>query len=183
MPPELVARPASLTGLQSPGVVVGLGEAYAARADRVTSAEDVLVAFGLGSCIALCLWDPAARVAGMAHVVLPGGEASPAASARFAHTALPVLLARMRAKGGAPEPRRLIARLAGGALVLALEAIRGTSRIGVANAEAVHEVLDSAGIFVAAEDLGGTLGRSVWFDPRDGGRIRVRTIGSTDRYL
>ncbi|HEV7662997.1 MAG TPA: hypothetical protein VGQ62_05635, partial [Chloroflexota bacterium] len=84
MPPELVARPTSLTGLQSPGVVVGLGEAHAVRADRVASAQDVLVAYGLGSCIALCLWDAEARVAGMAHVVLPGGDEDGDPNARFA---------------------------------------------------------------------------------------------------
>jgi chemotaxis protein CheD len=119
----------------------------------------------------------------MAHVVLPGGEPFGEPNARFARTALPALLARMRAQGGAAKQERLIARLAGGAQVLTMDALRGVSRVGVANAEAVRDVLDEAGILVAAHDLGGTSGRSVWFDPRDGGRIRVRAIGSSDRYL
>ena len=33
--------------------------------------EDVLVAYGLGSCVAICLYDPLARVGGMLHALLP----------------------------------------------------------------------------------------------------------------
>jgi chemotaxis protein CheD len=73
--------------------------------------------------------------------------------------------------------------LAGGAQVLVLDAVRGMARVGDANARAVQEALAEAGVGIRASDLGGSLGRSVWFDPRDGGQIRVRAIGSTDRYL
>jgi len=45
------------------------------------------------------------------------------------------------------------------------------------------EALADAGVHVDAHDLGGSKGRSVWFDPRERGQIRVRAIGSTDRYL
>ena len=34
-------------------------------------AEESLRALGLGSCIGIAVWDPVARVGGMAHVVLP----------------------------------------------------------------------------------------------------------------
>jgi len=43
--------------------------------------------------------------------------------------------------------------------------------------------LAAAGVTLQAHDLGGSNGRSVWFDPREGGQIRVRAIGSSDRYL
>ena len=76
-----------------------------------------------------------------------------------------------------------LATLVGGARVLALGGVRAVSRVGDANTNAVQEVLAEAGVCVRAHDLGGSLGRSVWFDPRDGGQIRVRAIGSADRYL
>jgi chemotaxis receptor (MCP) glutamine deamidase CheD len=41
----------------------------------------------------------------------------------------------------------------------------------------------SAGVTIQAEDLGGTRGRSVWFDPREGGQVRVRVVGSNERNL
>jgi|SRR5579859_4343336 len=183
MPPELAKRPVSFTGLRTPGVVVGLGEARALKAGPGLADNDVLVAFGLGSCVALCLWDRDARIAAMAHVVLPGEDPYGLANARFARSALPALMALMRAEGASTDPRRMVARLAGGAQVLVMDAIHDGARIGDANARAVLEVLAAAGVSVEACEVGGLVGRSVWFDPREGGRIRVRAIGGADHYV
>jgi chemotaxis protein CheD len=164
-----------------PCVVVGLGEAKVLKAHPDT--EDSLVAYGLGSCVVMCLWDPESKVAGMAHVVLPGEDPTGAPNAKFARSALPALLALMQAAGATADPRRMVARLVGGAQMLSMDAARSWSRVGDANAQALREVLADAGVYIEAQDLGGSLGRSVWFDPRDRGQIRVRAIGSTDRYL
>src|SRR5438128_2363381 len=115
MPRSAAARPVSLSGLKAP-VVVGLGEAHALKAEPGVDAA--LVAYGLGSCVALCLWDAHARVAGMAHIVVPGEDPNGAPNPRFARSALPALVSVMRAYGSRGEPRRLIARLVGGAQVL-----------------------------------------------------------------
>lgn len=177
-------RPASFTGLKTPGVMVGLGEARALKAAPGLADDAALVIFGLGSCVAVCLWDGEAAVAGMAHVVLPGADPNGGPNPRFARSALPALMLLMQAEGATGDPRRLVARLAGGALVLSVGAVAGAARIGHANAAAILDVLAEADIDVAACDLGGSFGRSVWFDPRNGGPIRVRAIGSSaDRYL
>jgi chemotaxis protein CheD len=181
MLPELAARPISTSGLTVPGVLVGLGEVKVLRAG--TGSNEALVAYGLGSCVAVCLWDGQTATAGMAHVVLPGRDPSGALNARYALSAVPALVSLMQAHGAARDPRRLVARLTGGAQVLVLHPIQGVSRVGAANARAVQEALDDADIAVHGFDLGGFLGRSVWFDPRDDGQIRVRAIGSTDRYF
>jgi chemotaxis protein CheD len=76
-----------------------------------------------------------------------------------------------------------VAKLAGGAQVLTLGGSGSLPRVGEQNARAVQETLAAAGVEVRAHDLGGSKGRSVWFDPRDDGQIRVRAIGSSDRYL
>ena len=47
-------------------IIVGIGEM--AVADRP---DDVIVTYALGSCVAVCLFDPAARVAAMLHFLLP----------------------------------------------------------------------------------------------------------------
>jgi chemotaxis protein CheD len=183
MPPELARRPISFTGLKTPGVVVGLGEARVLKAGPALQDDDVLVAFGLGSCVALCLWDGASAIAGMAHVVLPGRDPHGVPNPKFARSALPALMSLMRAAGATTDPHRLVARLAGGAQVLVMDTAHGIARIGDANVQAVREVLDAAGVAVEGCDLGGSHGRSVWFDPREGGRIRVRAIGSADHYV
>ena len=183
MPPELARRPISFTGLKTPGVVVGLGEAHVLKAGPGLALDDALVAFGLGSCVALGLWDGEAAIAGMAHVVLPGQDPQGSPNPKFARSALPALMSLMRAQGATTDPRRLVARLAGGAQVLVMDTARRIARVGDANAQAVVEVLTDAGVAIEGCDLGGAQGRSVWFDPRQGGRIRVRAIGSADHYV
>lgn len=179
MPPEAL-EPAAATTIAA-SVVVGMGEARVVK--QGTGPQTALVAYGLGSCIALCLWDPAAHVAGMAHVVLPGADPTGAPNPRYARSALPALFARMRAAGAAPDPTRYIARLAGGAQVLALGGPGGLPRVGDQNARAVRAALADAGVALAACEVGGGMGRSVWFDPCDAGRIRVRAIGQLEHYV
>ena len=174
-----VPAPAAAESGESSGTMVGLGEAKAIRGGQP---GECLVAYGLGSCVAVCLFDPKSQVAGMAHVVLPGADPNGAPNPKFARSALPALIKLMQAQG-AGEPRGYIARLAGGAQVLKLGGSGSLPRIGEQNAQAVQEALAAASITVQAADLGGGKGRSVWLDPRENGRIRVRTVGSGERYL
>jgi chemotaxis protein CheD len=177
--PTTTPRTDSLAAAQ----VVGLGEAKVLKANGSAGQEECLVAYGLGSCVAICLWDPATRVAAMAHVVLPGADPSGEPNPKFARSALPALVELMQQQGAGPDPRRYVARLAGGAEVLAIGGTGKLPRIGEQNAVAVRESLAAAGVAIQASDLGGNRGRSVWFDPREGGQIRVRAVGSTERYL
>ena len=155
-------------------IAVGLGDVGPTRADASRS----LVAHGLGSCIAVCLFDPDTQVAGMAHVVLPGQDPRNRPNARFAANALPSLLESLVAIGGSEDLRCYQARLAGGAHVLA-----SGPRIGELNAQAVRIALAKADVPIYGEHLGGPNGRTVWFDPREGGRIRVRIVGRDEILL
>jgi chemotaxis protein CheD len=163
----------------SQSIPVGLGEVKVTRADT----SEPLVAHGLGSCIAVCLFDPVSKVAGLAHVVLPGNDPTNAPNGKFAGNALPALMQALTRVGGASDPRRYQARLAGGAHVLAIGGAGSLPRIGDKNAEAVKAALAAASVPVIAEDVGGGKGRTVWFHPRDNGRIRVRTVGGVEVQL
>src|ERR1700737_4185609 len=160
--------------------MVGLGEARVIKGAR--EPRETLVAIGLGSCVAVCLFDARSKVAGMAHVVLPGADPAGAPNPKYARTALPALISGMQSQG-AGHPRNYVARLAGGAQILMLGGSGKLPRIGEQNALAVQEALKSNGIALQATDLGGSKGRSVWFDPGEGGQIRVRTIGSVERFV
>jgi chemotaxis protein CheD len=160
--------------------MVGLGEARVVKG--ATKPQETLVAYGLGSCVAICLFDAASKVAGMAHVVLPGADPTGGANAKYARSALPALIAHMQTLG-AGDPRRYVARLAGGAQILTLGGSGKLPRIGEQNAIAVQEELKSTGIPVQGLDLGGSKGRSVWFNPGEGGHIRVRTVGTPERTI
>src|SRR5579883_1397568 len=121
-------------------VSVGLGEIHVGA-----EAGLVLMTLGLGSCISVAVFDPLARVGGMAHVVLPEplDPAAPA-SPKFATVAVPELLARVEGLGAAR--RRLVCKIAGGAQVLQTTAVRHNFRIGERNLEAVTAALAAVGL-------------------------------------
>ncbi len=128
----------------------------------------------LGSCVAVCLFDTAARVGGVNHFLLPhesGGEAAPG---RYGPAATRTLIARVLALGA--SHRTLVARLVGGANVLAAFQ-RQARHLGTANVDAARAVLAEAGIPVVGEDVGGTSGRKLLFSLADGA-VWVHALGS-----
>ena len=120
----------------------------------------VLITYGLGSCIALALHDPTARVGGLLHYMLPDSQIDRAKASRnpamFADTGVPYLLERLVRLGARPE--WLTIRAAGGAHVL--EAASGFD-IGRRNHVALKKALWQAGLLIQAENVGGGTSRTV----------------------
>ena len=158
-------------------VVLSLGEWAASDAP-----SDVLVCLGLGSCVALCLYDPLRSIGGMAHMVLPDSSARGAKSsgAKFVDVAVPLLLREMEAKGAGRA--RLRAHLIGGALMLQGAAFKATVNIGQRNAQAARAALRSAGVRVRGEELGGSNGRTVRLELATG-RLTAATAGQASHEL
>ena len=128
---------------------------------QVARDPDVLVTVGLGSCVAIVLYDGAAKVGGLAHVLLPspGLSRQDANPAKFPQTAVPRLVELM-AQAGA-SPRRITARLAGGASMFAALAAPGTIQMGERNVVASRQALNAQGIPLVAQAVGGDYGRTV----------------------
>jgi len=118
--------------------------------------SEELVALGLGSCIGLAMVDRTARVAGLAHIVLPESTGRVDQAGKFADTAVPALVAEMR-RAGAVE-RRFETALAGGARMFEMS---GGLDIGSRNEQAVKAALAAAKIPVRAAQTGGNQGRTV----------------------
>ncbi|RIX51803.1 chemotaxis protein CheD [Paenibacillus nanensis] len=128
----------------------------------------VLKTTGLGSCVGLTLFDPICKVAGMAHVMLPSSSIARESQmniAKYADTAIPELLERMKAAGARVE--RMEAKMAGGAQMFALGG-SDTLRIGPRNVESCTEMLNQFGIPIKAQDTGGNYGRTIEFDSEKG---------------
>ena len=87
----------------------------------IASSGTILISSPLGSCIAVCAYDPVFRVGGMAHVMLPGQapESVTREKTRYAENALESLFKEMREKGAAQA--NLQTCLVGGANVLRRE--------------------------------------------------------------
>jgi chemotaxis protein CheD len=153
-------------------ISVGIGQLAISR-----DPSDILVAYGLGSCVGISCYDPEARIAALAHVLLPSSEGrrpDDREPARFADTGIDLLLQRL-AEAGAVK-RRLVVKVAGGAAVLGA-ANAEKFKIGVRNAEAITERLKYHGIRVVAADLGGTKGRTMEVHVATG-KTFVRTAAS-----
>lgn len=149
---------------------------------EVAGAGEVLVTVGLGSCVAIVLHDPVARIGGLAHVLLPlprEGQV-PANPAKYAATAVPHLLEEMLAFGA--ERERLRARLVGGASMFGSLLAQGRLHTGQRNIVASREALIEAAIPLDAEEVGKEHGRSVYFHPADG-RLRVTSLQFGEIHL
>jgi chemotaxis protein CheD len=153
-------------------ISVGIGQLAISK-----DTADVLVAYGLGSCIGISCYDPQAKVGGLAHVLLPSSEGKRPEErepARFADTGLDTLLRQLTALGA--SPRRMLVKVAGGAAVLG-PANAEKFKIGERNAEAIRERLKHHGISPVAVDLGGTKGRTLEVHINTG-KTFVRTAAS-----
>jgi len=141
----------------------------------VETGDAVLITLGLGSCVAMALYDADSRTGGLAHLLLPSPAMARDRSnpGRFAETVLPLLLGRMAAAGA--ERGRITARLVGGASMFATTSGQGPTAMGERNVAAARQVLEAAQVPVVAEDVLKNYGRSVYFF-LDDGRVEVRTV-------
>lgn len=151
---------------------LGIGEL-----DSATATTDSLRTLALGSCIAIIMLDPVKRCVGMAHVALPDSSLNPGQGKErpgyFADTAIPALLEAMARRGASTEPRSLIVKLAGGASVLNASS---SFDIGRRNALAIKRLLWTRRMGAVAEDLGGSISRTVQVDVAEG-RVRITSPG------
>jgi chemotaxis protein CheD len=141
------------------------------------TADDHLIALGLGSCIGLAIVDRSAGVAGLAHIVLPESGDKVDQVGKFADTAVPELLAQLR-RAGAVE-RRYETALVGGARMFEMSA--GLD-IGARNEAAVRAALARARVSVKAVQTGGNQGRTVKVAVGEG-LVTVRVAGEAEVTL
>ncbi len=120
----------------------------------------------LGSCVAVCVWDPGVHVGGAIHYLLPRGRHSNGETGRYGTLAVPALIRAVCALGG--NRASLRAKIFGGARVLpALHTTNGAS-LGDHNAAVAWELLAAENVPVVGTDLGGDYGRRVLFHVEDG---------------
>lgn len=133
---------------------------------RVTREPLVLTTL-LGSCVAVCLFDPGIGAAGMNHFLLPvQGVSEPkpfgvSPSGRYGIGAMELLINGLLKLGA--NKARLRAKVFGGASLLSLPQEVPGQTIGKGNVRFVREFLALEGIPIEAEDLGGDRGRVIHF--------------------
>lgn len=133
------------------------------------SANDIMTTV-LGSCVATCIYDPCAKVGGMNHFLLPGGQhGGDCAASNYGLNAMELLINGLLKKGAQRE--NFTAKIFGGAKMF-----DGLSDIGLKNAKFAREFLSFEGIPCVSEDLGGTMARRLRFWPTNG-RAQLKMLG------
>ena len=104
---------------------------------KMTKDNGMLVTYALGSCIGICLYDPAIRLAALIHIMLPlnmeTGRKSPM---KYADTGIRETLREMERRGAVRS--RLVAKIAGGARMFDVGGGGSLGNIGQRNIESVH---------------------------------------------
>ncbi len=149
---------------------VGLGEIVVTK-----DATVVLSCTGLGSCIAMCVYDPFSKAGGLAHMMLPtcrNKNDISAPSVKYIDTGALLLINRLIKQGSSKE--NLIVKVAGGATMLQISG-SGQMDIGQRNIEEIKATLSRENIPILGSEVGGTAGRSVYFF-MDTGRIIIKAV-------
>jgi len=134
---------------------------------RVTGGGETLATRGLGSCVAVALYDESAGVGGLSHFMLPRrAESNATVPTKFVDTGLELMVEEMRQEGATVAAT--VARVTGGAHLLDI----GEENVGGRNVETTHEVLAEYGIPVVGEDTTADHSRSVEIDTATG-EVRV----------
>lgn len=129
--------------------------------------------YGLGSCIALILFDYKNNVSGMSHILLP--KASHNKKINFPHKyadlSAKLLLEELISHGAVKENIQAI--IVGGSRIFDLD----ENIMGFDNTKAIKEELKKLNIKIVEEETGGTKGRSVRFYTKDFS-VCVKSTGS-----
>ena len=131
---------------------------------RIDQSPAVLKAYGLGSCVAVALYDPEARIGGLGHLLLPNRPETNALGSESKYVDAGILeIVEELVQAGANQDR-LIAKVAGGANMFETSYQTLIKSIGARNARSARETLTSLGIPILSEEVGGNRGRTVEFD-------------------
>jgi two-component system chemotaxis response regulator CheB len=119
--------------------------------------EETIISTLLGSCVAVALHDPIAKVGGLNHYLLPELGSMDVRNPRYGTAAIEMLIEEMLCLGASLG--RIQAKIYGGGNVIAVSAL-GES-IGRRNIEVAERLLRNKGIPILGKNVGGESGRTI----------------------
>lgn len=125
----------------------------------------------LGSCVAVCLYDPVLRYGGMCHYMLPLWNGDGLASPKYGNIAIEKLLDKMINFGS--KKHNIKAKIFGGGEVI--ETKNPQFNIGQRNISLAKDILAEANIPIVSSSVGGKLGRKIIFFT-DTGEVKQRFV-------
>ncbi|MFP4023226.1 MAG: chemotaxis protein CheD [Thiohalospira sp.] len=125
----------------------------------------------LGSCVAVCLYDPVLKYGGMCHYMLPLWNGDGLASPKYGNIAIEKLVEKMINFGS--KKFNLKAKIFGGGEVIETE--NPKFNVGQRNIVFAKEMLAEENIPVVSSSVGGKLGRKIIFFT-DTGEVKQRYV-------
>ena len=128
------------------------------------SSSPSLVTTILGSCVAVCLFDPVLKIGGLNHYMLPLLNGHGLASPKYGNIANEKLLEKLHQMGS--KHGNIVAKVFGGG-----EVIDNTIKqfnIGERNIIIAFEMLERLNIPILAKSVGGKLGRRIEYNTSTG---------------
>ena len=140
------------------------------------STEGKSVVMILGSCVGICMWDPANSVGGATHFLLPSWDGRGTQSARYGDVAVSVLLLRLLEAGA--DRGQLRAKVFGGGCLF--DSLREThanreQHLGSRNIEVALQLLTKARIEIVSTQAGKDRGQRIVFST-DNGETLMKTL-------
>ena len=139
----------------------------------ITTEKDEVISTLLGSCVAACIRCCKTGIGGLNHFLLPstkGRIIKDDESMRYGNFAMEKLIGSIIRSGGIRSS--LEAKVFGGANLYDTNA---ATPVGRSNIQFVLDFIHSEGIQLAAEDIGGTYGRKIYFHPKTG-KVKVQKL-------
>ncbi|WP_027363308.1 chemotaxis protein CheD [Desulfotruncus alcoholivorax] len=155
---------------------VGIGE-Y-----KIALSPYRLVTLGLGSCVGVSLWDPITKIGGLLHIMLPNSRefTKVVKPEKYADLGIPLIIKDLVRQGAGQS--RLIAKLVGGAQMFTGADKKQLFNIGERNIEMSRKILKEITIRIAAEEVGGNKGRTMYLNTATG-EVLIRTIGKDIKVI
>jgi chemotaxis protein CheD len=135
------------------------------------SREPYIINTILGSCVAVCLWDPVTNRGGMAHYMLPLWNGEGLASPKYGNIAIDKLVEKLQSFGSSKA--NLKAKIFGGGEVI--DSYNAYFYIGRRNIEIAYEILNEKSIPIIGSSTGGRQGRKIIFNTFTG-EVRQRYV-------
>lgn len=143
----------------------GIAKQFLHPGQMCVSSEPCTVTTIVGSCIAVCLWDPILRNGGVTHYILAQWENVGPSSCRYGDIAIDMLVKKLAELGS--YRNRLQAHIFGGACMF--ESLREREHsLSIMNIEIALKMLAKHNIQVLTRQVGGRKGRKVVFQTSDG---------------
>ncbi|MFO7930378.1 MAG: chemotaxis protein CheD [Thermodesulfobacteriota bacterium] len=142
--------------------------------------NDTLVTYSLGSCIGVAIYDPALRIGGMIHCMLPlskvDREKAKNRPYMFVDTGMQQMLTYLYEAG--MRKARAVVNVAGGSQVLDSQ---GVFKIGERNFTVLRKILWKNGLLMHVQEVGGNRSRTIGLEMATG-RFSIKSGGETVYY-